>query len=122
MHSFGRSQSIWGSTRVNSRPTDWKKTMSDMAKKTRQFTWLVTNIGVLDGNTSDNGQKLSIDRAQFGLSAEIPAAAIEFAPISVAGRGMCVSANWPDCAVDPMLGERIMADLERWLTQLASQS
>jgi hypothetical protein len=101
--------------------TDWQKTMSDMAKKTRQFTWLVTNVGVLNGGTSDD-QKWSIDRAQFGLSAEIPAAAIEFAPISVAGREMCVSANWPDCAVDVNFGERIMADLERWLTQLASQS
>lgn len=121
--------------------TDWEKTMRDMARKTRQFSWLVTNIGVLDGNTSstrlsttttrlptggdtksDDGQKWLIDRAQFGLSAEIPAAAIEFAPVSVAGRGMCVSANWPDCAVDATLGERIMADLERWLAQLASQS
>lgn len=100
--------------------TDWEQTMSDMAKKTRQFTWLVTNVGVLDGKTSGNGQRWSIDRAQFGLSAEIPAAAIEFAPISVAGRGMCVSANWPDCAVDQMFGERIMADLEGWLAQLAS--
>ncbi|KAI0887505.1 uncharacterized protein GGS22DRAFT_198751 [Annulohypoxylon maeteangense] len=114
--------------------TDWQQTMSSMAKKKRQFSWLVTNVGVLDGNTSrrlsttggdtksDDDQRWSIDRAQFGLSAEIPAAAIEFAPISVAGRGMCVSANWPDCAVDKMFGERIMADLERWLTQLASQS
>jgi hypothetical protein len=101
--------------------TDWKKTMSDMAKKTRQFTWLVTNVGVLNGGTSDD-QKWSIGRAQFGLSAEIPAAAIEFAPISVAGQGMVVSANWPDCAVDIKFGERIMADLERWLAQLASQS
>ncbi|KAL9607236.1 MAG: hypothetical protein Q9167_007831 [Letrouitia subvulpina] len=109
--------------------TDWQQTMSNMAKKRRQFSWLVTNIGVLDGNTStrlsdtksDDGQRWSIGRAQFGLSAEIPAAAIEFAPVSVAGRGMCVSANWPDCAVDAMLGERIMADLERWLAQLASQ-
>ncbi|CAO1602451.1 Alcohol acetyltransferase [Xanthoria calcicola] len=120
--------------------TDWQQTMRDMAKKTRQFSWLVTNLGVLDGNTStrlsttttrsptdgdtkfDDGQRWSIGRAQFGLSAEIPAAAIEFALVSVAGQGMCVSANWPDCAVDAMIGERIMADLERWLAQLASQS
>ncbi|KAF2874254.1 hypothetical protein BDV95DRAFT_627006 [Massariosphaeria phaeospora] len=99
--------------------TDWQKTMSDMAKKPRQFTWLVTNAGVLNGGKSDD-QKWSINRAQFGLSAEIPAAAIEFAPISVAGCGMCVSANWPDCAVDVKFGERVMADLERWLAQLAS--
>ena len=134
--------------------TDWQKTMSDMTKKTRQFTWLVTNIGVLDGSgmgsasttglrgtitttatqsptatggsnaVSDDheGQRWSINRAQFGLSAEIPAAVIEIASVSVAGGGMCVSANWPDCAVDKALGESIMADLERWLAQLASQS
>ncbi|KAI0445137.1 hypothetical protein F4803DRAFT_571934 [Xylaria telfairii] len=120
--------------------TDWKQTMRGIAKRTRQFTWLVTNIGVLDGNmstrsratttgspngddiTTDDGQKWSINRAQFGLSAEVPAAAIEFAPVSVAGHGMCVSANWPDCAVNTALGDRIMADLERWLAQLANLS
>jgi hypothetical protein len=103
--------------------TDWQKTMSDMAKRTRQFSWLVTNVGVLKGVTSEpaDDQKWSIDRAQFGLSAEIPAAAIEISPVSVAGRGMCVSADWPDNAVDVVFGERIMADLERWLAQLAGQ-
>lgn len=130
--------------------TDWQKTMSDMAKKKRQFTWLVTNIGVLNGNKPSSNpppgaatttitttkivnnddqsgreeeeEGWSITRAQFGLSTEIPAAAFEFAPVSVAGGGMCVSVNWPDCAVDAALGERIMADLERWLAQLAQQS
>lgn len=111
--------------------TDWHHTMKNQAKKTRQFTWLITNIGVLNnnGNTpptdsdtkSNNVQKWSTNRAQFGLSAEIPAAAMEFSPVSVAGRGMCVGANWSDCAVDAALGERIMAGLERWLTQLGRQ-
>jgi hypothetical protein len=117
--------------------TDWQKTMRDMAKKTRQFSWIVTNVGAMNGTTStsttttqsptvsgsksDDGQKWSISRAEFGLSAEIPAAAIEFAAVSVTGRGMCVSANWADCAVDATFGERIMADLERWMTQLARQ-
>lgn len=111
--------------------TDWQQTMTNLAKKTRQFSWLVTNIGVLDGNastglratmTGDDDQRWSIRRAQFGLSTEVPAAAIEFSPVSVAGRGMCVGASWGDCALDAPLGERIMADLERWLAQLASQS
>jgi hypothetical protein len=100
--------------------TDWKKTMSDMAKRTRQFSWLVTNVGVMNGTaSSDDDQKWNMDRAQFGLSAEIPAAAIEISPVSVAGKGMCVSANWPDNAVNLAFGERIMADLERWMGQLA---
>ena len=108
--------------------TDWKQTMSDIAKKKRQYSWLVTNIGVLEGTTSPiagddkvNGDdRWSIDRAQFGLSAEVPFAAIEFASVSVSGQGMCVSANWMDNAIDAALGESIMADLERWLVQLAS--
>ena len=114
--------------------------MRSAAKRTRQFSWLVTNIGVLDGNPStklsttttrsptggdsksDDVQRWSIDRAQFGLSAEIPFAAIEISPVTVAGRGMCVGASWPDCALDTTFGERIMADLERWLAQLARGS
>ncbi|KAH6617987.1 hypothetical protein B0J18DRAFT_451342 [Chaetomium sp. MPI-SDFR-AT-0129] len=109
--------------------TDWKQTMRGMANRTRQFSWLVTNIGVLDGGNAstttttagggDDGQKWSIGRAQFGLSTEVPAAAIEFSPVSVAGRGMSVSASWADVAVDVAMGEGIMADLERWLGQLA---
>ncbi|PQE08078.1 Alcohol acetyltransferase protein [Rutstroemia sp. NJR-2017a BVV2] len=119
--------------------TDWQKTMRDMAKKTRQFSWIVTNVGVMNGDTSslstattqsptssdnksEDSQKWSISRAEFGLSAEIPAAAIEFASVSVTGGGMCVSANWADCAVDETFGERIMADLERWMGQLGRQS
>lgn len=121
--------------------TDWQQTMSDLANRKRQLSWLVTNIGVMDGSASkgksktttqsptngdtkpaDEVQKWSIERAQFGLSAEIPAAAIEFAVVSAAGGGMCVSATWPDCAVDSTLGQRIMADMERWLKQLAGPS
>ncbi|KAK7952994.1 hypothetical protein PG988_013688 [Apiospora saccharicola] len=81
--------------------TDWEKTMRDLAKKPRQFSWLVTNIGVMEGgdgnsssrpgndnNDNDNGQRWSIDHAQFGLSAEIPAAAIEFSP-SASRAGEC---------------------------------
>ncbi|KAK4218447.1 hypothetical protein QBC37DRAFT_412530 [Rhypophila decipiens] len=96
---------------------DWQETMREMAKKTRQFSWIVTNIGVMMGG-SDDDQKWSMTRAQFGLSAEIPAAAIEFSPVSVAGQGMSVGASWPDCALDSAFGEGVMGDLERWLGQL----
>jgi hypothetical protein len=121
--------------------SDWQQTMKGAAKRKRQFAWLMTNIGVLDGTTAkkpgrtmttgsqtdenikpEDVENWSINRAQFGLSTEVPSAAFEFAPVSVAGHGMCVSVSWPDCSVDTVLGERIMADLERWLGQLASQS
>lgn len=105
--------------------SDWQKAMADMARKPRQFTWLLTNIGVLDGggrpSDDEHAERWSINRAQFGLSAEVPAAVIELSAVSVAGGGMVVGANWLDCAVDVAFGERIMADLERWLAQLGSQ-
>lgn len=102
---------------------DWQKAMRDQAKKTRQFSWLVTNVGVMGGRQGQGqDQGWSIARAQFGLSPEIPFAAVHFAPASVAGRGMCFSASWPDCAVDEALAEGIMDDMERWLAQLAGQS
>jgi hypothetical protein len=44
---------------------------------------------------------------------------IKFGSVSVADRGTCVSAIWPDCAVDTTLAEHIIADLEKWLSQLA---
>lgn len=116
--------------------TDWQQTMSAMAKKKRQFSWLVTNIGVVDpslstvsngggdssGINSDSREQWFLSRAQFGLSTEVPSAAIAFSPVSVAGRGMSIGASWADCAVDAALGDRIMADLERWLAQIATQS
>lgn len=115
---------------------DWQSTMRDMAKRPRQFTWLVTNLGVLhgrarpeviDGDKTKNNEggsqiadRWSITRAQFGLSAETPAGAIEFSPVSVAGGGMVMGANWHDSAVDVKLGERVVRDLHQWLSQLAT--
>lgn len=120
--------------------TDWEKTMKGQARKKRQFSWLVTNVGVVGGGNTpkpldstttgsttngeskpNDAQRWSIARAQFGVSVEVPSAAILFSPVSVAGRGMCVGATWPDCAVDAVLGDRIMGDMKRWLDQLASQ-
>ncbi|KAH7025113.1 uncharacterized protein B0I36DRAFT_295901 [Microdochium trichocladiopsis] len=109
---------------------DWQQTMKEMAKRPRQFSWLVTNIGVLDGQGKrgggdgggvENSVGWSITRAQFGPSAETPAGAIEFSPASVAGGAMCVGANWHDCAVDVELGEAVVGDMERWLNQLARE-
>jgi hypothetical protein len=104
---------------------DWQKTMKEMASKPRQFSWLVTNIGVLDGKAvarTGDGGRWAIERAQFGLSAEVPQAAIEISPVSVAGRGMCVGVDWHDAAVETGFAERVVGDLERWLGQLARGS
>ncbi|KAI1091120.1 hypothetical protein F5B19DRAFT_503407 [Rostrohypoxylon terebratum] len=42
---LGRSDRV-----ISNYVTDWQQTMSNIVKKKRQFSWLVTNVGVLEGN------------------------------------------------------------------------
>ncbi|ROW08503.1 hypothetical protein VMCG_03065 [Cytospora schulzeri] len=114
---------------------DWQQEMANASRRPRQHSWWVTGIGVLDGalsksgSSSDNAtsppaapgdnEAWAIRRAQFALSTETTAAAISISPLTVAGERLCVGGSWQDCLFDVSLGERIMADLEAWLGQLA---
>lgn len=107
---------------------DWRKQMSDTARRPRQFSWWVTGLGVLDGQpkhidgTSSPSREDGwvVQRAQFALSAETAAAAIMVSPMTVRGGQLCVGVSWQDCIFDSELGERVTVDLERWLGQIAS--
>ncbi|ROW11795.1 hypothetical protein VPNG_04970 [Cytospora leucostoma] len=116
---------------------DWQQEMARMASRPRLHSWWVSGIGVLDGGLSkedgpssgDNAPSppaasgdddaWAIRRAQFALSTETTAAAINISPLTVAGERLCVGGSWQDCLFDVSLGERVMADLEAWLGQLA---
>ncbi|KAG8157368.1 hypothetical protein KVR01_012752 [Diaporthe batatas] len=117
---------------------DWQQEMTKASHRPRQFSWWVSGIGVLDpalsktdptnGNSAPslpapaagNGDdSWVLRRAQFILSTETTAAAINISPMTVAGERLCVGASWQDCLFDVSLGERVMADLEAWLSQLA---
>ena len=116
---------------------DWRSQMKNAARKPRQASWMVTGLGVLGGDENsppahdhDNTGALNggeqchtidawrLRRAQFALSAEVPAAALMISPMTAAGERLCVGASWQDGVVDTALGERVMADLERWLGQI----
>jgi len=110
---------------------DWRKQMANTAQRPRQYSWWVTGVGVLDGrpkpiNTtssphdSTSEEFWAVRRAQFALSAETTAAAIMISPMTAAGEQLCVGVSWQDCICDASLGERIVADLEQWLSQIAS--
>jgi len=101
--------------------SDWREEVTNETRKPRKYSWFVTNLGVLDGNqATKEGDAWSICRAQFSLSAEVPAAAIQISPMTVAGGLLCVACSWQDCVVEESLGERLLADLERWLHQLGT--
>ena len=104
---------------------DWRAQMVEKAAKPRKLSWLVTNLGVLDGGpTSDSTSATggwSIQRAQFILSAEVPGAAIVFSPISVANQGLCVTTNWQEGIFDTGFGDQVVGDMERWLQRIGSE-
>ncbi|KAI0180925.1 alcohol acetyltransferase-domain-containing protein [Hypoxylon sp. FL1284] len=101
---------------------DWRAQKEGEARKPRHMSWLVTNLGVLDGEASETrqGDHWSIRRAGLFLSAEVPSAAFSLSVMTVKGEQMCVSCSWQDVVVDDKLGKRLMGDLERWFGEIAS--
>ncbi|KAF2249681.1 hypothetical protein BU26DRAFT_563579 [Trematosphaeria pertusa] len=102
---------------------DWNSQQQSEMRRMRYLSWLVTNLGVLDGESSTTVGKeeaWSLRRAELILSAETPSAALSVSIMTVKGREMCVTCSWQDCVVDAELGERLMGDLERWLTDIGS--
>ncbi|CAN9238068.1 unnamed protein product [Alternaria alternata] len=102
---------------------DWNSQQQSEMRRTRYLSWLVTNLGVIDGATSvsDGGQDAwSLRRAELILSAETPSAAFSVSIMTVKGGEMCVTCSWQDCVVDTELGERLMSDLQRWLEDIGS--
>lgn len=108
---------------------DWRAQFRTEAGKARPYSFVVTNLGVLDGAAeikSDrevagkNGDSpvaefWTVEHAIFAISAEVCGAAFQVSPISVRDGALCVSCSWQDCVVDVKLGEAIVADLEGWL-------
>ncbi|KAI1134616.1 hypothetical protein F5Y05DRAFT_406402 [Hypoxylon sp. FL0543] len=108
---------------------DYRALFKDWIKKPRGHSVVVTNLGVIDGNPSDpasddvaartdaeeQGEKWTIERAIFSISAEAHGAALCLCPIAVKGKELYVSCDWHDCALDVALAEGFVADLEAWL-------
>jgi hypothetical protein len=102
---------------------DWNSQQQSETRRTRHLSWLVTNLGVIDGESSTSVGKeepWSLRRAELILSAETPSAALSVSIMTVKDREMCVTCSWQDCVVDTELGERLMSDLERWLKDIGS--
>lgn len=102
---------------------DWNAQQQNEMRRVRYLSWLVTNLGVIDGEsgiTAGKEETWSLRRAELILSAETPSAALCVAIMTVKGREMCVTCSWQDCVVDTELGERLMIDLKRWLKDIGS--
>ncbi|KAK8013538.1 hypothetical protein PG991_009131 [Apiospora marii] len=128
---------------------EWKAHMKNEAKKPRPLSWLVTNVGVVDGRENGKApadgvvqtqsaeaqgpgegghhpqqggddQEWSIRRAELLLSADVASAALQISVMTVKDEQMAVTCSWQDCVVDAGLGRCFVDDLERWLKEIGS--
>ncbi|KAI0020117.1 alcohol acetyltransferase-domain-containing protein [Xylariomycetidae sp. FL0641] len=97
--------------------SDWRAQMRATARRPRQPSWWVTNLGVFDGGP---GQEWSVRRARFATGAYVVEPAFVVSTISVKGGDLCVGGSWQDCVVSTELGGRVVEDLEGWLGQIAA--
>ncbi|KAF1963217.1 hypothetical protein CC80DRAFT_499477 [Byssothecium circinans] len=102
---------------------DWNSQQQSEMRRMRYLSWLVTNLCVIDGESSTTvgkGGAWSLRRAELLLSTETASAALSVSIMTVKGREMCLTCSWQDCVVDTELGERLMGGLERWLKDISS--
>ncbi|KAK7993964.1 hypothetical protein PG989_007345 [Apiospora arundinis] len=107
---------------------EWKAHMKNEAKKPRPLSWLVTNVGVIDGREKEghdqakggDDQEWSIHRAELLLSADVASAALQISVATVKDEQMAVTCSWQECVVEAGLGRCFVDDLERWLKEIGS--
>ncbi|KAK5633346.1 hypothetical protein RRF57_009060 [Xylaria bambusicola] len=115
---------------------DWRAQHRATARKTRLVSFVVTNLGVLDGEPASMTKTVEVEKEKardedtaaegwkitqstFAISTEVNGAAFQVSPISVRGGALRIGCSWQDCVVELGLAETIISDMERWLRFLA---
>ncbi|RSL80409.1 hypothetical protein CEP51_006603 [Fusarium floridanum] len=100
---------------------DWREYAKEAQRKPRAATWLVTNLGVLDGEdgSDQRADRWSIHRADFLLSADVTGPALTICPVAIKGRDLTINIGWQGGVVDDELGERLVGDIEKCFRDVA---
>ncbi|KAJ4324578.1 Alcohol acetyltransferase [Fusarium piperis] len=103
--------------------SDFRRFQKDGLKKPRTASWLVTNVGVIDGQ-SDGGEASlwTIERSKFSLSAAVSGCIFNIAVVSVKGKKLCIDLTWQDGIIDAGIADQLIADLEKWLHHVAQKA
>ena len=87
--------------------------------KPREISWMVTNLGVVDGRSTPG--EWYIDDAFFTVCAERTGAAIIMSLIAVKGGDLCIDLSCQEGVVDGAVAEGILSDALRWFTYCAKE-
>lgn len=106
---------------------DWRAQLIEHVRRPRPSSWVITNLGLIDGDPSaspspeDTSEKAeqesswSITRAQFLMCANVVSSAFGISMAAVKGGDLVIACNWQDCVVDGILAETFVKTLEKWL-------
>ncbi|KAH6888181.1 alcohol acetyltransferase-domain-containing protein [Thelonectria olida] len=99
---------------------DWQGYHRSHEHKPRERSWIVTNLGVLNGKSKLDaiGDSWSIDEAKFTLSAHVAGPFLQISTISVRGGNLSIHVSWQDAADGNDIGEQVVKDIEAWLEHL----
>lgn len=106
---------------------DWRAQLAEHLRRPRPCSWVITNLGVIDGSPSipssppnasakpEPGSSWAMTHAQLLMCANVVSAAFGISVAAVKGGDLVINCNWQDCVVDVNLGEAFVTSLERWL-------
>ncbi|KAF4344528.1 hypothetical protein FBEOM_1496 [Fusarium beomiforme] len=101
--------------------SDWQDHLKSHEKKPRELSWIVTNIGVVDGKPENGGEdSFAVERARFSLSAVVSGPAIQICTVSVKGGDLSIELSWQDLPEIDEVAERFVQDLRAWLMCLGA--
>lgn len=95
---------------------DWEKYMEDEMAKPRTASWLITNLGEIDGVCNSEDQSCwSIQRAKFSLAAGVTSPIFNISVITAKGNDLCIDVSWQDSLIDSVIGDRLTEGIHKWL-------
>ncbi|KAF7894984.1 hypothetical protein EAF00_006798 [Botryotinia globosa] len=113
---------------------NWRQRLNNASEKIRKYSWSITDAGTFNGNSKiDNEMKTPgselggrdtwiLCRAGFVSSAETTGAAFVISLMSSKTAGLSVDVSWQDSVCEVAMGERVAADLKKWLEQIAEEA
>ncbi|RSM19170.1 hypothetical protein CDV31_002091 [Fusarium ambrosium] len=97
---------------------DWQEYHGDQAKRDRELSWIVTNLGVIDGESgegTEGNERWSINQAKFALSAHVAGPFVQVSALSVKGHDLSVTLSWQESVESNEICARMAQGVEAWL-------
>lgn len=103
--------------------SDWREQHRQTLKKPRTISWILSNLGAIDGSPQSQqqtGRGWSIKKTVFVISQMPLAAAIEVCVIATKGEELCIGFSWHEPAVSEKLVKKVVDDTQEWLNFLGA--